>query len=240
MEITMKIGWSLALAALMVSPVAMAAEAGSQSASGIYRSVDENGNVIFTDQKPENGDAEEVQLRELNTVPAEKVGNVLDAGQDEEDAEDEGYTRLVITSPANEATVRNPQAAVQVAVELEPALQPGDSLVLVDNGVEQPGMQLEDPVRGVHTLVVKVVGKDGEVKMTSEAVEFYIHRSTVSDFRQRPDGNGAAADIGGAADTGGPANVGGGASTGGAATVGGAADRAKPARPALPRPTPRN
>ncbi len=237
----MKRQWGLLLGLAVLSSTVIAEEAADKPASGIYRSVDANGNVVFTDQPPESGESEEVKLRELNTVPTDKMRTILDSGNEEpEEAAGEGYTRLVITSPGEEATVRNPESAVQVAVELEPALKPGDTMVLYDNGVAQPAMELEAPERGVHTLIVKVLGEDGEVKISSPAVEFYIHRSTVSDFRRRPDANGASANVGGAANRGGPASVGGSAKVGGAATVGGAADRATPARPALPRPTPRN
>ena len=237
----MKMQWGLVLGLMALSLSVVAAEADDKPASGIYRSVDANGNVVFTDQPPESGEGEQVQLRELNTVPTDKMSQILDSGNDKtEPAEEEGYSRLAITSPGNESTVRNPQSAVQVSVELEPALKPGDSMVLYDNGVAQPGMELEMPDRGVHSLEVKVMGADGEVKITSPVIEFYIHRSSVSDFRRRPDANGATANVGGAADRGDSARVGGAATAGGAASVGGAADRARPARPALPRPTPRN
>lgn len=237
----MKKQWGLVLGLMALSTALVAAEAGDKPASGIYRSVDASGNVVFTDQPPESGDAEQVQLRELNTVPTDKMSKILDSGNDtNEPAEEEGYSRLAITSPGNEATVRNPDSAVQVSVQLEPALKPGDSMVLYDNGVAQPGMELEMPDRGVHSLQVKVMDESGEVKITSPVIEFYIHRSSVSDFRRRPDANGATANVGGAADRGNAASVGGAAAVGGAANVGGAADRARPARPALPRPTPRN
>ena len=226
---------------LVLAGVGFAAEATEKPASGIYRSVDANGNVVFTDQKPEGMESEEVQLREMNTVPIKQVDlSGISSVDSEEESVFKGYSMLKITSPAHEATVRNPEAAVVVTVELEPALQPGDSLVLYDNGVAQSGMSVEAPNRGVHALVVKVLDGDGQVLISSPVVEFYVHRSTASDFRHRPDRNGATADVGGAADRGNAAGVGGGASTGGSANVGGAADRASPARPALPRPTPRN
>ncbi|WP_161318418.1 DUF4124 domain-containing protein [Alcanivorax sp. DP30] len=237
----MKKQWGLVLG-LIVLPMALVAEAEDKPASGIYRSVDANGNVVFTDQPPESGDAEQVQLRELNTVPTDKMKQVLDSGNEPQETAEEGYSSLVITSPDNEATVRNPESAVPVSVKLEPALKPGDSMVLYDNGVAQPGMELEMPDRGLHRVEVKVLDADGKVKISSPVIEFYIHRSTVSDFRQRPgfDRNGAAANVGGAASVGGSASVGGAASAGGAASVGGAAKPARPARPALPRPAPRN
>ena len=239
----MRMQWSLLVGLLVLAGDGFAAEASEKPASGIYRSVDANGNVVFTDQQPEGVESEEVQLREMNTVPIKQVDlSDIGSSSDEEETSSlfKGYSSLKITSPANESTVRNPEAAVMVTVELEPALRSGDSLVLYVDGVAQPGMSIEAPERGGHALVVKVLDSDGQVLISSSAVEFYVHRSTASDFRHRPDRNGATADVGGAADRGNAAGVGGGASAGGSANVGGAADRASPARPALPRPTPRN
>ncbi|MGB2248152.1 MAG: DUF4124 domain-containing protein [Alcanivorax sediminis] len=237
----MKRQWGLLLGLAVLSSTVIAEEAADKPASGIYRSVDANGNVVFTDQPPESGESEEVKLRELNTVPIKQVDlSGIGEAEESEDNVFKGYSSLEITSPANEATVRNPESAVVVTVELEPNLRSGDSLVLYHNGVAQASMSIQAPERGVHSLVVKVLDRDGQVLISSSAVEFYVHRSSASDFRRRPDANGATANVGSGANRGGAASVGGAANGGGTATVGGAADRATPARPALPRPTPRN
>ncbi|WP_232211704.1 DUF4124 domain-containing protein [Alcanivorax sp. DG881] len=214
-------------------------DAADAPASKIYRTTDEKGNVVFTDQPGENSRSEEVKLKTTNTVPIKKVEMPEAVSAPEEEAADpavEEYTSLTITSPESGSTLRNPTDAVYVSVNLQPGLQPGDSLVLLDNGAEQPALQLDAPERGVHNLIVKVVSEEGETRITSEPVEVYIHRSTVSDFRNFPGGgsNGGAAQVGGAADRGGSANVGGSASTGGAASVGGGADRGTAAQPAKP------
>ena len=153
-----------------------------------------------------------------------------------------GYRHLEITSPAAEATIRNPEGGVQISVDLQPALQDGDTVVIFDNGVQQTGLEINAPERGVHVVIAKVLGEDGEVKIESAPVEFYIHQSTAYDFRRRPglDPNGAAADVGGAAGRGGAAGTGGAASTGGAAETGGAAGRDKMPTPVVPRPNLRN
>lgn len=221
------------------------AEASDAPASKIYRTTDEKGNVVFTDQPAENSHSEEVKLKTTNTVPIKKVEmpDVVPGPEEgEADPAVEEYSSLTITAPESGSTLRNPTDAVYVSVSLQPGLQPGDSLVLLDNGVEQPALQLDAPERGVHNLIVQVVSEEGEIRITSEPVEVYIHRSTVSDFRNGSGGgsNGGAAQVGGAADRGGSANVGGGASTGGAASVGGGADRGTPAQPARPNRSIRN
>jgi len=231
-----------------VSLASMAENAGSVSegkepdapASKIYRTTDEKGNVVFSDQPAQNRHSEEVKLKTTNMVPIKTVEMPQAAAQPEEaktgGQAGEGYSSLAITAPESGSTLRNPADAVYVSVSLQPGLKTGDRLVLIDNGIEQPVMQLDAPDRGEHTLIVKVVGEDGESRITSEPVKLYIHRSTVGDFRNSAGGgsNGGAAQAGGAADRGGAANVGGSASTGGAANVGSGADRGSAARPAKP------
>ena len=41
------------------------------AASGIYKTTDKDGNVVFTDQKV--GEMREVELRETTTIPAQKI-----------------------------------------------------------------------------------------------------------------------------------------------------------------------
>ncbi|MCG8392990.1 MAG: DUF4124 domain-containing protein [Pseudomonadales bacterium] len=215
-----------------------------QPPSRIYRVVDENGNVVFTDHPGKDATSEEVKLKKTNTVPVERVEmpEQLLESEEEEDgtgAPSGGYSRLVIDSPEPGETLRNPSEPVPVQVTLTPSLKGDDKLVLFDNGAPQPAMQLEAPERGAHSLVVKVVGADGQVKMVSAAVEVFVHRSTASDFRPRPpiiDRNGPAADVARPPSRGGAAQVGGAAVSGGGASPGGAASPGKPAQPSRPRP----
>ena len=199
---------------------------------------------FFTDHPGKDATSEEVKLKKTNTVPVERVEmpEQLLESEEEEDgtgAPSGGYSRLVIDSPEPGETLRNPSEPVPVQVTLTPSLKGDDKLVLFDNGAPQPAMQLEAPERGAHSLVVKVVGADGQVKMVSAAVEVFVHRSTASDFRPRPpiiDRNGPAADVARPPSRGGAAQVGGAAVSGGGASPGGAASPGKPAQPSRPRP----
>ena len=202
----------------------------------IYRSVDKNGNVIFSDQPAEGASAsEEVHLRPPNALPMKRVKLPEAESQIEEDEPPEGYRSLVITRPEPESTIRNQQEPVVVSVDLQPSLQGDDRLVLFDNGEAQPGMALNTVIRGTHTLVVKVLNSDDEVLISSEPVQVYIHRSTVQNFRNSP-GNGGPGVIGDPASRGGAAETGGSASSGGPAGAGDPAGRGDPARPSQRRP----
>lgn len=211
-----------------------------QGSPKIYRSVDKHGNVIFSDQPAEDsGDSEEVHLRTPNAVPMKKV--VLPGAESEKDEQEPApvYSSLAITSPEPESTIRNPQEPVMVAVDLKPSLQSEDRLVLFDNGVAQADMAMNTSIRGTHSLVVKVLGPNGEVRIASAPVQVYVHLSTVQNFQNSPGGgNGgtATSTIGDPAERGDSANTGGTASSGAPAGAGGAASPGAPAKPALRRP----
>ena len=208
--------------------------ADAAASSKIYRVVDENGNVVFTAQKPGGAAAtEEVQLRKTNTVPIKRVELPVApveavSGTGSGEAEFAGYDTIAITAPEPGSTIRNPQEPVKISVDLVPGLQEGHKLVVLDNGNELPGLQLLNPDRGVHTLTAMVVDSEGEVVTESASIEIYIHRSTVGSYRP---GNGPAV-IGRQASTGSSASQGASAPRGGAATPGAGASTGTVARPA--------
>ena len=222
----------LLLAGLLVFSAQVPAQTQPDPAaeSKIYRSVDENGTVIFSDQPSQESASEEVQLRKPNAVPMKRVtlpeGN---AGSNEKELA-EAYRTLVITSPEPESTIRNPMEPVPVEVDLVPSLQDGHRLVLFDNGEEQPGLALNPMIRGSHSLVVKVLDAEGEVLIASSPVTVYLHRTTVQNQSNgagavagpntigKPAGRADAAQTGGSASTGAPARGGARATTGSPAT----------------------
>ena len=239
------------LAGLLVCSGGLHAEKGveaegeeAKGAAKIYRSVDKNGNVVFSDQPAEDsGGSEEVHLRTPNTVPMEKVKLPQAGSLAAEKEQIQGYRSLVITSPEPESTIRNPQEPVPIVVDLQPSLQGEDRLVLFDNGEAEPGMELNTVIRGTHSLVVKVISPEDEVLISSEPVQVYVHRSTAQNFQNSP-GNGSNRDpntIGDPASRGSSAKAGETASSGKPAGAGDAAGRGTPARPAQQRPvlTPR-
>tara|TARA_B100000446_G_scaffold184217_1_gene205777 strand:- start:2834 stop:3562 length:729 start_codon:yes stop_codon:yes gene_type:complete len=234
--------WMLAVVALISSAAYAETENGpgaaSASSSKIYRVVDENGNVVFTDQKPGGAAAsEEVKLRPTNAVPIKRVELPREeVEQDPVPSEGNfaGYESISISSPEPGSTIRNPQESIKIAVELVPQLQEGHRLVVLDNGNELPGLQLLNPDRGVHTLTAMVVSSEGEVLIQAAPIELYIHRSTAGAYRP---GNGTST-IGRQANPGGGASQGGAAPGGGAATPGGGASTGSVAKPAsLGRPS---
>jgi hypothetical protein len=148
--------------------------------AGIYKSVDEHGNVIFTDQ-PTPG-AEMIEKKEIPVIETRPVvlpeSAAPPVGEDEE-----GYQRIEITSPANDSAVRQNDGNVSVSVALEPPLiiEGGHELVLYLDGSEygrssSPAFQMINLDRGAHNLVVAVVDGDGNELLRSKPVNFTLHR----------------------------------------------------------------
>lgn len=156
-------------------------ESGEVERRRIYRYTDEQGNVIFTDDRPADRDAEEVRLRESNIMPGGlPAGNteIRPAPAAEESEAGPGYERVSITSPSHEQTFHNPYEPIPVKVDIAPELHAGDSAVLLHNGEALDGFSLPgDLIRGSHDLVVEI--RRGEDVVTrSEGVTIFVHRAS--------------------------------------------------------------
>ena len=165
--------FALGLLVLLATPALQAA---------IYKHVDANGKVSYTDQPPH--DAEAVDLPPANVLnlgtpsaPAEE--NPQEA---EVPAGPVPYTSLVVDGPTG--TLTNPTEAVSISATPEPALQKGHQLVLLHNGKEvdtQGGSGLTIPQidRGEHTFVAEIRDSSGKVLIRSTPHVFVVFRPSV-------------------------------------------------------------
>ncbi len=167
----------------------------------VYKWTDSQGNVHFSDT-PHEG-AEQLKMPETQSYSSPKSKKESDANEHNEDSEsqvsgeseaevsgesesqDNFYTRVEITQPSSEGTVRNNQGNVVVAVEVEPVLLKKDNVRIVFDG--QPlgkpqhslTFQLNGINRGSHTIAVQVLSSDDNVIKTSSTITFYMHRPRV-------------------------------------------------------------
>lgn len=158
---------------------------GAVLASGIYRWVDEQGNVHFGDLPPAEG-AEPVQLRHYRPAgAASSAAGEAAAGGDGEPASAAGpYRALGIAQPEDGATLRSDAGKVGILVRLQPDLLDGHYLELTLDGVPLGGRQtrtaleLKEVTRGRHEIQVSVFDADGNRLAQSERVRFYLRQST--------------------------------------------------------------
>ena len=155
------------------------------STAQVYRHVDENGNVSFTDQPPPN--AEAVEIREPNTsAPPPAIPRYSRPSRDRGD-DDEAYGYEVsITSPTNETIIPNGPGNFGVSATVSPGLEGTDQLQLLLNGSPHGAPQtgtswaLTNIFRGEQKLSIAVINGDGEQLATSDTVIVYVYRPSTN------------------------------------------------------------
>jgi hypothetical protein len=158
-------------------------------AQKVFRVVQPDGSIEFTDVPPANRPAEEIHLRPLNTAPALAPAPSTPthtAGTQE----NEGYSEVRITNPGNDEGIRNNAGSVDVDLKLEPGLRSGDKIHLLLDGQSVGGgsataITLTDMERGAHTIQAEVKNSAGKVVARSNSVTFTLQRTSINQ-PQRP------------------------------------------------------
>lgn len=165
----------------------------SSAFAEVYRSVDENGNTVFSDQP--TADAEQIQLPEVTTyspviVPVEDSSENADG--EGENSEDEDIPaapnyQLQIASPQDDEAIRANDGNLTVNVQIRPALSQkrGDMIQLRMDGrpYGQPSaglsFNLPNLDRGTHTLSAVVMNANGEELAQSASIKFHLQRNSI-------------------------------------------------------------
>jgi hypothetical protein len=151
-------------------------------ATTVYKWVDENGVVHYSDQPHPN--AQKVQLKSAQTyTPAQ--GTSAAAAVPPPPPPAHSYRGCVIAQPPNASELANVDS-LAVVVQTDPALHAGDQIyVLLDgqalNGGAPTGAQFTiSPVdRGEHTLQAVVKGSDGSVICQTASVTYNVHQPSL-------------------------------------------------------------
>lgn len=147
-------------------------------AETVYKTVDENGNVIFTDKPSE--EAEKVKIQDLeNTIDNPNPAKYKPSAP-KSDAVSFSYESLTVTSPENGAGIRSNNGSVSISLSIEPNIRPGHKVIIMMDG-KQVGtgfaVSLQNVDRGTHTITAKVV--DGEGKsLISTSSSFSLLRAS--------------------------------------------------------------
>lgn len=152
-------------------------------AADIYKTVDKNGRVIYTD-KPKDDKAQKVELREINTVPGPPpIPQSTPVNSFNAQPAAINY-QINIISPRNDVSIPVGQRDLAIAITTEPALQGGHLLVYFMNGelLEETTMNniiVKDVPRGTHTLVVEAIDANGQSLGTSAPVIVNVIRPNI-------------------------------------------------------------
>ncbi len=157
--------------------------AGAATASEVYRWVDQDGIVHYSDQ-PQPG-AERIDLPEANSFSARATArSSTDDGGEETTKQPVGYQNLTISSPGAEETLWNIEGVLNVTLALSPALQPGHQVRVYFDGsprmVSGTSFQIEEVWRGVHNIQAEIVDETGKLMIRSQPNRFYVQQNTVN------------------------------------------------------------
>ncbi len=150
----------------------------------VYRQVDEQGNVTYTDD-PDKG-AEKVEVKPVTTITMPKPETVRK--QLEENGEELGksdiYNAVSFVSPSDDQAFHSGSGNIEFQVTSEPPLRPGHRYEVTLDGqpVGQTGsgsVTVENVYRGTHRAGVHVINGEGERIHTGDQISFTIHRPSV-------------------------------------------------------------
>ena len=148
----------------------------------IYKTTDEDGNVVFTDSPPaDSASTQKIEVRQPNTTPAPAPQAAPAPASEPAEQEPTNY-EVAITAPANETTIPNGPGNFSVSASVSPTLHSEHSLQLFMDGSPwgdpQRGARwnLTNVFRGQHDLTVGVLDSDGETLALSEPVRVYVFR----------------------------------------------------------------
>ena len=148
-------------------------------AETVYKTVDEDGNIIFTD-KP-SATSEEIELQELQTIknPNPAQYQPLPKKSPEPDLS-KLYKSLLITNPADGSGLRDNAGNVSISVSLQPSLRPGHSLVITLDDKEiakgsSLSVSLSNVDRGTHSIGASVIDSSGK-QLISTSSSFSLLR----------------------------------------------------------------
>jgi hypothetical protein len=158
--------------------------------SQLYKSIDEQGNTIYSDIQPDEN-ATELILPPLNIseTPKKSRYNTPSAKADEASAKTvvKRYSKLSIIQPINNEAIRSNDGSLIVAVQLAPRLftENGDRLLIeldgqVVNENSRNNTKLKNIDRGSHTINAYVLSAKGKRLTTAQSVTFHLKRAIAS------------------------------------------------------------
>jgi hypothetical protein len=156
----------------------------------VYKWVDENGVVHFSDQPHEN--AQKVELKAPQTYSAPKTPSRPPHPLRNAPAKPAPvYQSCTVTEPANDQVFMN-TSTVTAGVAVKPIVQPGDSAVVLLDGQKVPGVPANggqftiSPIdRGTHSIQVTVQDSSGKTVCSSAPVTFHVQQPSLLN-PQRP------------------------------------------------------
>jgi len=172
----------------------------SPAGAQVYRVVDEDGNVTYTDQAPGDG-SQPIELRPISVIEAPEFETAPKEGEEGAEGGEENkemslrylrknYQDFAIVAPQQEESVWHPDGPITVAWNARYALQEGMTVSVYLDGARQattteqiiPVIGLE---RGEHTVTAELKDAKNRRIATAEPITFFIRQPNLYN-RPRP------------------------------------------------------
>jgi hypothetical protein len=152
--------------------------------AAVYKTVDAEGNVVYTDEPVGNG--KPVDLPPLSTIPPPKYTSSQPSSETMDS--NSGYTNISIVSPEPDGTLRDNTGAVPVSAGLEPELNAaaGHRFQYYLDGQAQGEPTASNQIvitnvdRGTHNVAVAVIDAEDQELIRSNPVPFHLHRQSTN------------------------------------------------------------
>ena len=177
----------------------------SPSMAQVYKVVDKDGNVTFTDQAPVDG-SKPIELAPISVIetPVYETKPVVKEGEEEIPLGQlrRNYRDFAIISPMQEESVWRPDGPIPVTWSVGNALQQGMQVTIYLDGsrytsTTQSMVAINGLDRGEHTLKAEIRDEKNRVISTAETVTFFVRQPGLGlgvGIRNRP---GVSPHIGG-------------------------------------------
>lgn len=149
----------------------------------IYKTVDKNGAVSFSDKPTRSkntSSTEKVEVKEVNSTPAVTLRSITAPTNTEQAVR----YKISITSPSDGADIGNNQRHLTIAVATTPGLAEGLRLQAISNGqrfgdqtVQGNSITLNNITPGEQQLQAQIVDINGKVIANSSTVTVNVHRA---------------------------------------------------------------
>ncbi len=165
-------------------------------AQKIYKTVDEDGNVVYTDEPP-TPDAEPMDLPPITVAdPFTSQPGTASSDGEGEAVEAPPYPNLAMVSPASEEHFWGTGGTFRAQLAADGGLRPGDSVRFFLDGelagiVQDLWMEFAGIDRGEHKIRAEIVDGSGKVVAATGDVTFFMRKHSVQHRNSRSSGDHA-------------------------------------------------
>lgn len=170
----------------------------------VYKVVDKDGNVTYTDEPPKDGSAP-IKLPPLSVIEAPTYKKAPEVGEGDEEGEGgeqmslgylrKNYADFAIVAPKQEESVWGPDEAISVAWNTRYQLQEGMQVTIFIDGAEHATttdqiIPVADLDRGQHSVGAQLTDAQNRNIATAEPVTFFVRRPGLYNRPQQPSPRG--------------------------------------------------